>query len=87
MNASRSFSRPAVALIATGTPSPEGRRSMKPAFTSGLSDREGAGASYLNSGGLAGRIYSSLPLGQRDGGFIAVPAAFLYGCTDILWVY
>jgi len=57
---------------------------MKPIFTRGLPDREGASASYLIFDGLAGRIYSSLPLGQRDDGFIAVPAAVLDGCTDIV---
>ena len=42
------------------------------------------GASHLVADGLARRIYSSLPLGQWDGGFIAVPAAFLAGRPDIV---
>ena len=57
---------------------------MKPIFTRGLPDREGASASYLIFDGLASRIYSSLPFGQRDDGFIAVPAAVVDGCTDIV---
>jgi NitT/TauT family transport system substrate-binding protein len=42
------------------------------------------GASHLVADGLARRIYSSLSLGQWDGGFIAVPAAFLAGRPDIV---
>lgn len=42
------------------------------------------GASHLVADGLARRIYSSLPLGQWDGGFITVPAKFLEGRPDIV---
>lgn len=42
------------------------------------------GASHLVADGLARRIYSSRPLGQWDGGFIAVPQAFLEGRPDIV---
>jgi len=42
------------------------------------------GASHLVADGLARRIYSSLPLGQWDGGYIIVPSAFLAARPDIV---
>lgn len=64
-----------------------GREELHEAFRERRIDAAAAsepGASHLVVDGLARRIYSSLPLGHWDGGYIAAPAAFLAGRPDIV---